>query len=195
MEGQTEYKSFPNIIVSRYEGDKKGGFVGINDNGTTPFLNRVIYADILRVENLDRLVIAEYTINGFKGSKYDFKIYEGITYLDFINFSEGQEIYVIAKNSSFVLGLFVVSGVEQIKWLNNDLPSVITNAKLSFYKSDGIIYAEIKKPYIGGLGSGSDYEDNDCCLNKITGVGTKKITISETEPVGQMIGDIWIDPI
>lgn len=149
--------ALPNIIVTRYEANKKTGFVGIDENGTVNLLNAVKNKiTSLTIEGGGGM-IGSYTIDGYNGNNYDIIVPPGMSYLDFINFQEGQEVVCIVNNSDPLGGpaLLVISASEVIKWLNNDLPSLDTNAKIIFYKSNNIIYAEIKKPYVGGAGSDS----------------------------------------
>lgn len=167
------YQSLPNIIVNRYEAQKKTGYAGLDENGTLEIIwalkNRITTVDIVAVADDFGTLMQSYTIDAHAGNNYDFTVYPSLTtYIDFTNFEEGQEITCIAKNG--LIGadaLLVFNASEVIKWLNNDLPEIRTNAKITFYKSEGIIYAEIKKPYIGG--STSTGSDADAPINLVDG--------------------------
>lgn len=150
--GLLDYFALKNIIVTRNEADTKTGYVGIDVNGTVQFLN-ALKQKITTLEISDR--DNYYQLNGYNGNKYDISVHEGFAYVDFINFAEGQEITCIVNNLDEGPCLFIFGADEVIKWLDNALPQVETNAMITFYKSNNIIYAEIKKPYIGGGGSDS----------------------------------------
>lgn len=139
----TNYISSISKFVTSYE-----------DNSLVVFnvtSSKVIVANI----TADDFGLFNYSIDGYDGNKYDFGVYAGITYLDFTNFQEGQEITCIFNILDVPHCLLIVSAIEIIKWLNNEVPTIDTNAKITFYKSNNIIYAEIKKEYIGSSGSDS----------------------------------------
>jgi hypothetical protein len=160
FDGLLQYFSLKNIIVTRNEANKKTGHVGIDENGTVNLLNalkqKITEVDITLRDDGFGFLTQAYTIDGYNGNKYDFIIYAGISYIDIINIAKGQEIVCICNNADPTPALLVVSSTKVIKWLNNAVPQIETNAKIIFYRSKNIIYAEILKPYIGGGGSDSD---------------------------------------
>lgn len=139
----TDYNPVLNKFTTKYE-----------DNSLVVF-NAVSQSVIVANITADDFGLFSYSIDGYNGNNYDLGVYAGITYLDFTNFQEGQEIVCIFNILDVPHCLLVVSADETIKWLNNEIPTIDTNAKITFYKSNNIIYAEIKKEYIGGSGSDS----------------------------------------
>lgn len=158
--GWFKWFSLPNIIVTRNEANKKDGYVGIEkEKGTVSLLNalkqKITKADVTLRDDGFGFLTQEYTIDGYNGNKYDLIVYAGITYIDIINMAEGQDFVCFVNNADPTPALLVVSATKTIKWLNNDVPQIETNAKILFYRSNNIIYAELWKPYIGGGGSDS----------------------------------------
>lgn len=156
-----EYQALPNIIVTRNEANKKSGYVGIDVNGTVEiiwaFKKRITTVDIVPVMDEFGMLVQSYRIDGHAGNNYDFIVYPGLTtYFELENIEEGQEIKCVVRNGDEFSGPALLNfcncdGI--IKWFNNDLPDVSSNAIILFYRSNNIIYAKIEKPWIGTGGS------------------------------------------
>lgn len=143
--------ALPNIILSRYEANKKEGFVGIDTEGIVEIL-RAFHHYVI-TNDLDGI---EYILNWKNGNNYDVTIHDNI-FFTMINCLDGQQITMIFNNEHVDTSFLGFDADEPIKWLNGDMPYVEggSNAKVILYKSNGIIYAEIQRNYIGGGGSGS----------------------------------------
>lgn len=175
MASDFKYEVIPDIKVSRYEANKKTGHVGIDENGTVEiiwaFKKRIITVDIVAVEDEFGLLVQAYTIDGHAGNNYDFIVYPGLTtYIELENIEEGQDLKIVVRNGDELSGPALLSFSacpEGIKWFNNELPEISTNAIITLYKSNNIIYAKIEKPWIGTGGSGScGNGDSDAdCIN------------------------------
>lgn len=154
------YEVLPDIKVTRYEANKKTGHVGIDVNGTVEIIwalkKRITTVDIQPEMDDFGTLMQSYRIDGHTGNNYDLTVHSALTtYIDFTNFEEGQEIKAVVTNAEPIdPALLVFCGCgSPIKWFNNDLPEVDTNAILTFYKSNNIIYAKIEKPWVGTGGS------------------------------------------
>lgn len=158
---QIDYVALPNIIVTRNEAGKAGGYISLSENlgAYVPgqLSKRVIVEDL-------KDEVEDYTINGVNGNCYDLTLYRN-SYFNLINIAEGQELIIICNVAEtnpddgtppISLPVFLnFTASERIKWLDAEAPYVDTNCKITFYKSNNIIYAEIKRPYIGNADSGS----------------------------------------
>lgn len=143
----------PNIIVSRYEANKKLGHVGIDENGSVYILQRLYHRIVTATLTPSDATVA---VSWERANKFDLSI-SANAYFQLRNCYEGQEVTMVFNNTDIdvaILG-FSTQDNEPIKWLNGDTPYVNaqSNAIITFYKSNGIIYAEIKRDYIGSSDS------------------------------------------
>lgn len=147
--------SQPNIVVTRYEANKKEGFVGINTLGEVVIIHRFYHEVIVAEVPKGATNIA---VNWERGCKFDVTI-DGNAYFVHRKCFNGQEVVMVFNNidtDAAMLGFETEDG-EPIKWIDGVQPYVEAkcNAIVKFYKSNEIIYAEFKGCYIGTSDSGS----------------------------------------
>lgn len=146
----------PNIIVTRNEAGMKEGYVGIDTNGAVNIKMR-LYQDVI-VETLEPGGGAPVAVNWARSNKYDVTISDLQSFI-LRNCFNGQEITIVFNNTDTDIALlfFTAEDGEIIKWLGGDTPYVNpeSNAIITFYKSNEIIYAEIKRDYMASSDSDS----------------------------------------
>lgn len=148
--------ALPDIIMTRYEANKKEGFVGISTEGDVRILQR-FYQDVL-VKTLEPTG-AIVAVNWEKSCKFDISISDSQSFRHRKCFN-GQEIQMVFNNTSIDISIlnFTTEDGEVIKWLGGETPYINagSNAIITFYKSNEIIYAEIKRDYQEADASDSD---------------------------------------
>lgn len=146
----------PNIIVTRNEAGMKEGYVGIDTDGGVRIKMR-LYQDVI-VETIDSGSGLPVAVNWALGNKYDVTISDLQSFILRSCFN-GQEVTMVFNNTDTDIALlfFTAEDGEVIKWLGGDMPYVNpeSNAIITFYKSNEIIYAEIKRDYVDSVGSDS----------------------------------------
>lgn len=149
--------ALPNIIVTRYEANKKEGFVGINTLGEVNILMRFYHAIIVNTIEPSGAIVA---VNWERGCKFDVTISDSQSFKHRKCFN-GQEVVIVFNNihdTDIAILNFTTEDGEIIKWLGGETPTVnpLSNAIITFYKSNKIIYAEIKRDYSEADSSDSD---------------------------------------
>lgn len=112
---------------------------------------------------VEDLVDEEYLIDGNNTDKYDFMLNQH-TWLYLQNIEEGKRYTFIFKIDPANAAVERPANIyfnsldgDCFQWngLTGDYPSITEDGKITLYKSNGVIYGELIKPYLGNCGSDS----------------------------------------